>query len=307
VGKIGFIFPGQASQYVGMGKDLYDAVPLVKTMYQTANDILGVDIAKISFDGPEEKLKQTVVTQPAIFALSAIISRLLCEKNVLPDAVAGHSLGEYPALVAAGVIDFEAALTVVKRRAELMQIAGQENPGSMAAIINLSQTDVEQICQAAQDAGIVQAANFNSPQQVVISGSVAGVNKAMQLAQEKGALKVIPLQVSGAFHSPLMLSAQVGLEATLKDVKFLKAKVPVYANVTAKPTVEPDTIKELLIKQITAPVRWTELIQNMIQDGVEQFYEVGPRNVLSGLIKRIDRRIKTTTIGNLNELNAIIQ
>lgn len=305
MGKISFIYPGQASQYVGMGKDLYDRISQAKSIYQHADEILGFKLSKVSFEGPEDELRQTRVTQPAIFVHSIVVTKLLAEQNFRPDLVAGHSLGEYTALVAADVLNFEDGLKIVKRRAELMQLAGEENPGGMVAIIGLSPSMVEEICQIVNASDIVQPANFNSPNQIAISGSVKGIKRAMGLARQKGAKKVIPLVVSGAFHSPLMEQAQLGLKQELEKTQFKQAKIPVYTNVTAKPVTAPNQIKQLLYKQLTHPVRWTELIQNMIADGSEKFYEVGPGNVLTGLLKRINRNIVGITVGTLGQINSV--
>ncbi|MBN2009578.1 ACP S-malonyltransferase [candidate division KSB1 bacterium] len=301
--KIAFIYPGQASQYVGMGKDLYENFEIAKSLYNQANDILGFSITDVSFNGPEDALKQTKVTQPAIFVHSIIVNHLLVEKGIQPQAVGGHSLGEYSALVAAGAIDFEAALKLVQRRGELMQEAGEISPGTMAAIVGLDADAVDAVCAEALATGIVQPANYNSSQQIAISGSVAGVEKAMELASAKGAKRVIPLVVSGAFHSPLMKHAQTGLKSQLDATQVEKANIPVYTNVKALPETSPDEIKSLLFQQLTAPVRWTELIVNMISDGVTHFYEVGPGNVLTGLIKRIDRNVPCTPIGTVEQIN----
>ncbi|MBD3288210.1 ACP S-malonyltransferase [candidate division KSB1 bacterium] len=303
--KKAFIFPGQASQYVGMGVDLIQRYERAHDIYQTADDILGFKLSKISFEGPEDELKQTRVTQPAIFVHSVIVNLLLAEKGFRPDMVAGHSLGEYSALVTAGALGFESALELVKLRAELMQQAGEHNPGSMAAVLGLNAEELKNICKEAEQAGIVQPANFNSSSQIVISGSVEGVQKAMELAKENGAKKVVQLVVSGAFHSPLMEFAQNGLKEKLEATSFVKAEIPVYNNVTAKPVTEPVEIRELLFKQLTFPVQWAESIRNMILDGAGMFYEVGPKNVLKGLMRSIDRSVRVATIGTPEEIEAI--
>lgn len=283
--KIAFVFPGQASQYVGMGKDLYENSSIAKEIFDKAEEILGFELKRICFEGPEEDLKQTKVTQPAIFVHSYIVSTLLGEK-IKADMAAGHSLGEYSALVYAGVLSFEDALKIVKLRGELMQRAGEQNPGTMAAIIGLDEEKVKQVCEEVKD-GIVQPANFNTPEQIVISGEVNAVKKAMQLAKEAGAKIVKELVVSGAFHSPLMESAKDELKNALDEVKFNKPSIPVYFNVTAKPTFDLNEIKDLLYRQITSPVLWTQIVMNMVSDGAVKFYEIGPGKVLQGLIKKI--------------------
>lgn len=285
-----FVFPGQGSQYVGMGKDIYESSPEAKKIFERADDALGFALSKICFEGPDEQLKQTENTQPAIFLHSvAALSGLRAK----PSMVAGHSLGEYSALYAAGAIDFEDAIRLVRLRGELMQRCGMEQPGTMAAVIGLDEKTIGEVCCTAWSTGIVQAANFNSPGQVVISGSVAGVREAMKLAKERGAKLVKELNVSGAFHSPLMQSAQEGLQAAIEKTNFRDASVPVYANVTAQAVTSASEIKELLVKQLTNPVRWTETVQNMAAAGATEFLEVGPGAVLQGLIKRIASGVAT--------------
>ena len=285
VEKRAYIFPGQGSQYVGMGKDLCEAHPAAKELFVRADAILGVPLSRICFDGPEDVLKQTKNTQPAIFLHSVAVWSVLGPSNA--SMFAGHSLGEYTALVAAGALSFEEGLKLVRLRGELMQRAGEENPGTMAAVVGLDAKAVEEVCRTAWEEGIVQAANFNSPGQIVISGSVSGVRKAMDLARERGAKLVKELVVSGAFHSPLMESAKQGLRAALDAVPFRDASVPVYANVTAKPVQKGGEIKALLVEQVTSPVRWDESILRMSADGAAEFVEVGPGKVLQGLVKRI--------------------
>ncbi|MDZ7359207.1 MAG: ACP S-malonyltransferase [candidate division KSB1 bacterium] len=300
-----FIFPGQASQYVGMAKDLCEKFPLAQEFFSRANQLLGFDIQQICFAGPEEKLTQTDVTQPAIFIHSAIVTRLLAEKGIKPDMAAGHSLGEYSALYAAGVLDFDEALLLVKRRGELMQRAGLENPGTMAAIVGLDPAEVQAVCHEAASAGIVCPANFNSPGQIAVSGSVAGVQQAMALAKAKGAKMAKQLAVGGAFHSPLMSGARDGLRESLQNTHFREASCPIYSNVTAKPTRQANELRQRLDEQLTSPVRWVEIIENMIASGATQFYEVGPGNVLAGLLKRIDKNFAAKTVGKVAELEAI--
>jgi len=300
-----FIFPGQASQYAGMAQDLCEKFPLASELFARANELLGFDIQRICFAGPEEKLTQTDITQPAIFIHSAIVTRLLIEKNLIPDMVAGHSLGEYSALHAAGVLDFDDALKLVRRRGELMQSAGIENPGTMAAIVGLDPAEVETICQEASRAGIVCPANFNSPGQIAISGSIAGVQQAVTLARARGAKIAKQLQVGGAFHSPLMAGAREGLRENLQKAHFHEAKCPIYLNVTARPATNAEELRQRLDEQLTSPVRWIEIIENMIADGATQFYEVGPGNVLAGLLKRINKNFVAKTIGKVAELEAL--
>ena len=288
--KKAFLFPGQGSQYVGMAKDLFEKSVEAKEMIKTADDILGVNLSYIMFHGPEEELKQTEYTQPTIFLQSVILSSII--RTIGANAAAGHSLGEYSAYVTSGAIQFHEAIKLVRARGIAMQEAGNENKGTMAAVIGLEPEKVETLCAEASSSGIVQCANFNSPGQIVISGSVEGVKAAMDLCKTAGAKMVKELVVSAAFHSPLMESAKETLKSELENTNFYEPKFPVYTNVSAKPVNGISEIKNKLYEQITAPVRWEETIKNMINDGIEEFYEIGPGNVLQGLLKRINPDVK---------------
>ncbi len=298
--KKAFIFPGQGSQYVGMAKDLYENSVEVKEMIKTADDAIGVSLSKVMFDGPEEALKLTNNTQPAIFLHSVVAFSII--RLLHPDAVAGHSLGEYSALVAAKALQFYDAVKLVRVRGEAMLKAGIEQPGTMAAIVGLDSNKLDEICVQASEKGIVQAANYNSPGQIVISGSVDGVKYAMELCKAAGAKLVKELVVSGAFHSPLMSSAKEQLLNQINVTPFFDCKIPVYANVTAKPVTNADEIKDLLVQQLTKPVRWEETILNMFNDGIEEFYEIGPGKVLQGLVKRIAPNAKVFGIDKFSDL-----
>ncbi|MEI7811959.1 MAG: ACP S-malonyltransferase [Ignavibacteria bacterium] len=298
--KRAFIFPGQGSQYVGMAKDLFDNSVKAKEMILMADEAIGLKLSNIMFNGPEESLKQTEVTQPAIFLHSVVLASLL--RNFDTDMVAGHSLGEYSALVVAGAIQFSDAVRLVRARGAAMQRAGVQFPGTMAAIVGLQADKLVELCRAASETGIVQCANFNSPGQIVISGSVEGVRKAMELCKQNGAKLVKELVVSGAFHSPLMKPAIDEFKTNLDSTNIYNAKIPVYANVTAKPVTDKDEIKDLLIKQLDSPVRWEETIVSMIADGVEEFVEIGPGKVLQGLVKRINPNIPCIGIEKYSDL-----
>ncbi len=297
--KKAFLFPGQGSQYVGMAKDLFDNSVEAKAMIQTADEALGINLSYILFNGPAEQLKQTEYTQPAIFLHSVALASII--RTLQPDAAAGHSLGEYSALVAAGSIQFYDAVKLVRARGKAMQQSGTDNPGTMAAIIGLEPDEVIESCSEASSAGIVQCANFNSPGQIVVSGSVEGVKKVMEICKTKGAKIVKQLVVSGAFHSPLMEPAKKLLLEELNKTNIYDARFPVYANVTAKPVFSKEEIKSYLFEQVTSPVRWEETINNMAADGIEEFYEIGPGKVLQGLVKRINPDFKCTTIDKFSE------
>ena len=283
-----------------MAKDLCERFPTAKNLFTQADSILGFSLSSICFNGPEEELKQTKNTQPAIFLHSVAVWNIVQPKNCA--MVAGHSLGEYSALVAAGALQFEDALKLVRLRGELMQKAGEENPGTMAAIVGLDPKIVGEVCCTACTTGVVQSANFNSPGQIVISGSVEGVRKAMELAKERGAKLVKELVVSGAFHSPLMQSAKDSLKIALDKTTIHDAKIHVYANVTAKPVQKANEIRELLFEQVTSPVRWEETIQNMFADGAVDFVEIGPGKVLQGLVKRINADVKIAGVDKVGDV-----
>ncbi len=302
MGKRAFLFPGQGSQYVGMGKDFYEQYPQVRELYDRANDILGFDIAGLCFSGPQEELNQTVNTQPAIFIHSYLVFDLLRNRNIVPDVTAGHSLGEFTALTAAGCLSFEQGLDLVKKRGRLMQQAADYQKGSMAAIIGLEFSVIEGICHEAAQVGIVNIANYNSPEQVVISGAVNAVQKAMTLATEKGAKRAIELKVTGAFHSKLMEPALADFTRELENTDFKNPKKEVFSNVTAGLVNSADEIKNLLAKQLSSPVMWTQTIQGMIKDGVTHFFEAGPGSVLTGLLRKTSREIPITTIGTVQQL-----
>ncbi len=289
-----YVFPGQGAQFSGMGLDLYENSEIAKELFDKANDILGFEITKIMFEGTADELKQTKVTQPAIFLHSVILSKVLGD-SFKPDMVAGHSLGEFSALVANGTLNFEDALRLVSKRAMAMQKACELKPSTMAAVLGLDDTVVEEGCTATE--GIVVAANYNCPGQLVISGEVEAINRACEWMKEKGARRALVLPVGGAFHSPLMEPAREELAAAIEATTFNTPKCPVYQNVTTTAVTDPSEIKKNLIAQLTAPVKWTQSVQNMIKDGAILFTEVGPGKVLSGLVKKIDRSAETMVAG----------
>lgn len=298
-----FVFPGQGSQFPGMCKDLYDAHAEAREMCQAADRLLGFSLTNVMFDGSADDLKQTKVTQPAVFLHSVVAQRLMTIEQ--PDMVAGHSLGEFSALVACGALRFEDALLLVSARAQAMQAACEANPGTMAAVLGLPDEKVVEICQEISSneapslegragGGVVVAANFNCPGQVVISGEIDAIDAACVAMKEAGARRALRLPVGGAFHSPLMAPAAEALAEAIRKTEFRKPFCPIYQNVTAKPSMNPEEIRENLLKQLTAPVRWTQSVQNMIADGASEFYEFGPGDVLKGMIRKIDA---TVTVG----------
>ncbi|RDV15795.1 [acyl-carrier-protein] S-malonyltransferase [Pontibacter diazotrophicus] len=287
-----YVFPGQGSQFTGMGKDLYEQHTEAKRLFDKANDILGFNITDIMFTGTEEELKRTRVTQPAIFLHS--VAQAAVAKDFNPDMVAGHSLGEFSALVASKVLSFEDGLKLVYKRALAMQMACEANPSTMAAILGLEDDKVVEICASIEDE-IVVAANFNCPGQLVISGSNRGIEIACEKMKAAGAKRALPLPVGGAFHSPLMKPAEVELAQAIKDTTFSDGICPVYQNVDARPHTDPQEIRQNLIKQLTAPVLWTQSVQQMVADGATHFVECGPGKVLQGLVKKIDRTAEVSS------------
>ena len=290
--KKAYVFPGQGAQFVGMGKDLYESSPLAKELFDKANEILGFSITDLMFNATDEDLKQTRVTQPAIF-LHSVIKALCLGDAFAPDMVAGHSLGEFSALVANKTLSFEDGLKLVYARAMAMQKACEMQPSTMAAVLGLEDAKVEEICASVTDE-IVVAANYNCPGQLVISGSIEGINKACELLKAAGAKRALVLQVGGAFHSPLMLPAQVELEAAINSTQFNTPICPVYQNYVAKAVSDVNEIKQNLISQLTAPVKWTQSVQAMVADGATDFVECGPGNVLQGLVKKIHKEANTS-------------
>lgn len=288
-----YVFPGQGAQFPGMGKELYESNSEARNLFDKANELLGFEITKLMFEGTDEDLRQTKVTQPAIFLLSVIMVKTSLA-DFKPDMVAGHSLGEFSALVANGALSFEDGLLLVSKRAMAMQKACEKQASTMAAIIGLEDAVVEKVCSEIKD--VVVPANYNSPGQIVISGSISGIDAAITKLTEAGAKRAIKLTVGGAFHSPLMDPARLELAQAIETTRFNTPVCPVYQNVNAKPSTDPDIIKKNLVDQLTSPVRWTQTVINMIQDGASSFTEAGPGSVLQGLIKKINREVEVKGI-----------
>lgn len=305
--KLAFLFPGQASQFVGMGRDVYESFGVARRVYDRADEILDFRVTRLSFEGPEEILRQTQHTQPAVFVHSVAIMEILRDEGFQPEIAAGHSLGEYSAWVCAGAMTFSDGLGLVALRGALMQQTGQERPGGMAAVLGLEDRAVEKLCEEIAPPRVVCTANFNCPGQVVISGDAAAVREVMRRATSWGAKKVVELPVSGAFHSPLMAPAAERLKEVLDGIRISRAEIPVVANVTALPATEPVEIRSLLIRQLTHPVRWTESVRWMIEAGGAQMVEVGPGRALAGMVRRIDRTIPIASVGRAEEVLAFIK
>ncbi|MGD2207030.1 MAG: ACP S-malonyltransferase [Anaerolineae bacterium] len=307
--KIALILPGQGSQEIGMGRDLAEAYPRVRQLYDEANAILGFDLSRLCFEGPKEQLDDTINTQPSIFVTSLAVLRALDAEGKLPQPamVAGHSLGELTALTAAGAMDFADGLRLVRERGRLMKLAGEQSPGGMAAVLKMSDTEVEKACkEASEETGrAVQIANYNSPGQVVISGDRDGLARAIELLKERGGRRIITLAVSIAAHSPLMASVVQEFRSAVEATPLHRPEVPVVANISARPLLSVDEIRDELAGQFTWPVRWTASVQWMIEQGVTRFIEVGPKDVLSKLLKRIDRTVDATSVGDTASIEAL--
>jgi len=303
--RVAFMFPGQGSQIVGMGEEIYNNFSSVKTLYENANNVLDKDLLSLMFEGPKEKLTETENAQPALLLSSIAIHSLLIEEDIQPLMTVGHSLGEYSALVAAGALALDDALPLVHTRGQLMEKAFPKGQGTMAAVLGLSQSEIQVVLNDISEE-IVDLANINCPGQIVISGSVKGIDLATEKLKAKGARRVLPLNVSGPFHSRLMKSANEEFAAYLDDVKINNASIPVYVNVTATPETDKDNIKESLVKQLYSPVRFEESIGNMLQENIDAFVEVGTGKVLSGLVKKINRSVKTFAVQDMKSLDEFI-
>lgn len=307
MGKIAFVFPGQGAQAVGMGKDVYDALPSSRAVFDKGDEVLGFPLSKLVFEGPEMDLKQTVNTQPALLTTSVAYLEALREQGVKPDYVAGHSLGEYSALVAAGVLSYEDAVSLVRLRGRFMEEAVPGGQGAMAAVLGAEREALAALCRSvSEERGAVELANVNCPGQIVVSGSVAGVSGVVERVKEAGGKRAIPLEVSGPFHSSLMKNAANRLAEELKKVTFNTPTVPVIVNVTASPVTDPDDIRELLVRQVYSPVLWQDSIEWLIASGVDTFVEIGSGSVLTGLIRKIDKSVKLININTLESVQTVL-
>ncbi|WP_313641543.1 ACP S-malonyltransferase [Paenibacillus sp.] len=305
--KIAFVFPGQGAQAVGMGKDVYDALPKSRAVFEKGDEVLGFSLSKLIFEGPDSELKQTVNTQPALLTASVAYLEALREQGLKPDYVAGHSLGEYSALVAAGVLSYEDAVTLVRLRGRFMEEAVPGGQGAMAAVLGAEREALAVLCQnVTEESGVVELANVNCPGQIVVSGSQEGVNGVVQRVKEAGGKRAIPLEVSGPFHSSMMKAAADRLAEELKKVTFNAPNVPVIVNVTASPVTDPEEIRELLVRQVYSPVLWQDSIEWLIADGVDTFVEIGSGSVLAGLIRKIDKTVKVININTLESVQNVL-